>query len=185
MRMLCCPFRLPDNASSRLAGGTLKSSMVELRFSILSLRKAICWMLVGSFFENRRAKIFSVSLHLKLSIIAEPRYNAYRYRSRGFVVFLSSTPDTKMVCLMVLCTAIRPYFFTGKFFTTKIGSSRSFFPGGCFVLFLPSWLIYACGCAPKARERPRLCGAAMPRLAFCGAFVAGIPPTPIVLFVCL
>ena len=69
MRMLCCPFLFPDKASSLLAGGILRSCTVELRFSILSFLKAILWILCGSFFENCLWNIFSVSRHLKLSII--------------------------------------------------------------------------------------------------------------------
>ena len=73
--MLCCPRRLPFKASSRFAGGTLRSVSDRDRCSIRNFRKATCWMSDGSLEERIRWKIFSVSFDLK-DLIMSSLYNA-------------------------------------------------------------------------------------------------------------
>jgi hypothetical protein len=66
--MLCCPFRCPFKASSLFPGGTLKLSRRTAASRSCNLWSAFCWMLPGSFLENWRCQIRSVSPHLKLTI---------------------------------------------------------------------------------------------------------------------
>ncbi len=62
--MLCCPFLLPFNNSSRLEGGTtLKSFKILARLSIRSFPKATRCISFGNFLEKFLLKIFSISLH--------------------------------------------------------------------------------------------------------------------------
>ena len=67
--MLYCPFRFPESASNRFAGGTFRSSKHPAFSIIISLRKATLCMSWGSFLENIWLYIFSVSLSAKLFIM--------------------------------------------------------------------------------------------------------------------
>ena len=69
-RMLCCPARLPFNPSSRLPGGTAISRNSVAACNCRSFRRAVRWMSVGNRRDTCPRKIFSVSAHAKLSIIA-------------------------------------------------------------------------------------------------------------------
>ncbi len=69
-RMLCCPARRPFNPSSRLPGGTAISRNSVAACNCRSFRRAVRWMSVGNRRDTCPRKIFSVSAHAKLSIIA-------------------------------------------------------------------------------------------------------------------
>ena len=69
-RMLCCPARRPFNPSSRLPDGTAISRNSVAACNCRSFRRAVRWMSVGNRRDTCPRKIFSVSAHAKLSIIA-------------------------------------------------------------------------------------------------------------------
>ena len=68
MRMLCCPFRSPFRASNLFPGGTRRFSRRTAASKSCNLLSAVCWMFPGSFLENWRCQILSVSAHLKRTI---------------------------------------------------------------------------------------------------------------------
>src|SRR6266704_2380257 len=81
--MLYCPLRSPFRASSRLAGGTRRSSRRRELFSIRSFLRATSWIEPGRRLERSPRQIFSASFERKLRIMRHynaPRYSASRTR---------------------------------------------------------------------------------------------------------
>src|SRR6266702_2373889 len=81
--MLYCPLRSPLRASSRLAGGTRRSSRRRELFSIRSFLRAASWIDPGRRLERSPRQIFSASFERKLRIMRDynaPRYSASRTR---------------------------------------------------------------------------------------------------------
>ena len=76
-RMLYCPRRSPLNVSSRLPGGTLRSSSRKAASSTMSFALARCWICIGMPRTAWPTKIAALRLSAKLLITNQRNDNRY------------------------------------------------------------------------------------------------------------
>ena len=84
------------------------------RSSMNNLRKATCWMSLGSFFDTCSAQILAVSLHAKLRIMVN--HNVMRYVTQG--VMDDGYETTGERAINMRCSKRVPYGKLSRFVIT-------------------------------------------------------------------